>query len=97
MTTKETFGTETGCVFDSHLGIYIYQEIVDLARSWGWEFDGWEEWEKGNNEHFDVGELADYAMDWLNDNVAESGYCFVWWEGNVMYWSESDYQEFNDA
>lgn len=93
MTTKQTFGTETGCIFDSHRGIYIPQEIVELARDWGWQFDGWQEWEADNDENHDVYELSDQAVDWLNTDVAHDGYSFGWWEGNFMYWSDEEWDE----
>lgn len=93
MTTKQTFGTETGCVFDSSRGIYIPQEIVELARAYGWEFDGWQAWEENNDNNNDAYELSDEALEWLNLNVAEDGYQFAWWEGNVMYWSDAEWDE----
>lgn len=93
MTTKQTYGTETGCVFDSSRGIYIPMDIVDLARSWGWEFDGMENWEDDNDHNNDVYELSDDAIDWLNATIAAENYSFGWWEGNVMYWSAEDWDE----
>lgn len=89
MTTKQTFGTETGCVFDSRDGIWIYESICDLARVYGW--DG--TWSQEDNENGNIVDISDEAMEWLDLNVAEDGYRFGWWEGNFMYWSDEEWEE----
>lgn len=92
MATINDFGTETGCVFDSHHGIHIPQMICELAVAYGWEHS-WQEWEDHNDDNHDVYELCDEATDWLNRNVAHVGYSFGWWESAYYYWSENDWEE----
>ncbi len=37
MTNHNPITMGAGCIFDSHLGQYIYQEIVKLAEGMGYE------------------------------------------------------------
>lgn len=78
---------ETGCLFDSHHGIHIPEMICELAQSHGWKGE-WDE------EH--TFEASDEAIEWLNDNVADKGYSYDWWEGGFYYWSEDDWHEAYD-
>ena len=89
MATINDFGTETGCVFDSHHGIYIPKMICELATTYGWE-EEWHEWEDPSDELY---ELCNEATEWLNENVAHKDYSFGFYEGNFMYWSEPDWED----
>lgn len=75
---------ETGCIFDSHHGIYIPEMICELAQSHGWKGEWTEE---------DVLEVGEDAIEWLNKNVAEERHSYDWWEGGFYYWSENDWKE----
>ena len=82
---------ETGCVFDNHRGIYMGEAIIELAESYGFILQVPED--KTNEGEFHW-EAVDDAENYLNENVAEEGYCFGFGPcGDFMYmpiswWSE---------
>lgn len=78
---------ETGCVIDGIHGIYAGQLLCQYAEAHGW-VSLWE-WDA---DSVDSDELEDSAMDFLNDHVARNGYYFGWFDGNVMYWSDTDWE-----
>ena len=82
---------ETGCYVDSHHGIYAMQRVCEIAQGYGWQGLVPTDDDCQNTEY--AVELSDEALDYLNGNVAEDGYIFDWWEGNVMYWSVQEWQE----
>ena len=78
---------ETGCVIDGIHGIYAGQLLCQYAKAHGW-VPMWE-WDA---DSVDSDELEDSARDFLNDHVARNGYYFGWFDGNVMYWSDTDWE-----
>ena len=76
-----------GCIFDSHLGQYIFQEIVKMAEGIGYETsEGYAPPADGTiGEDDDVIEESQAAEDWLNANVAEPKHSFGWYDGDYMY------------
>lgn len=78
---------ETGCIISDHHGIYVYEMLRDFAKSEGWQGD------YGLDDLDEMVNGSDQALDYLNENVAESGHSFGWWEGNVMYWADKEWQE----
>lgn len=78
---------ETGCIFDSHHGIYIPEMICELATTYGWKGS----WSEENGD--DLIEASDEAIAWMNDNVAHGEYSFGWWDGDFVLWSEKDWEE----
>ncbi len=78
---------ESGCIFDSHLGQYIYQEIVKMAEGIGYQSsEGYNPPADGTiGEDDDVIEESQRAEDWLNANVAELDHYFGWCDGDYFY------------
>ena len=80
---------KTGCIFDNHHGIYMGEAIIELAESYGMKHE-----EERTPEHEFYCEAIEDAENFLNNNVAEEGYCFGFGEcGDFMYmpiswWSE---------
>lgn len=100
----------TGCVLDgANRGHYISADIILEAASLGW--DGGDRDADGRNaidvanDYRDgadgpevefIGEDADEAEEWLNDNRAAEGHRWGMWEGSFYYedqewWNEFDY------
>ena len=80
---------ETGCVIDGVHGVYAGQLLCQYAQAHGWvSLFGWDESQDSELRQF----TEDSAMDFLNDNVAMRGYMFGWFDGNVMYWSDTDWE-----
>ena len=86
---------EHGCIIAGHWGIYATPQVVEMAVEHGMKLDnddieamslmdtpfaiGYEDaWER-------VTMLADEAEAWLNDNVAEDGSSFGWYDGEFFY------------
>jgi hypothetical protein len=82
---------ETGCYVDSHHGIYAIQRLCEIAQGFGWTGEVPTDEEAQGSEHYL--EQGDEVIDWLNENVAEAGHSFDWYEGNVMYWGEEDWKD----
>lgn len=80
---------ETGCVIDGIHGIYAGQLLCQYAEAHGWvSLFGWDsDWDADKRQW-----VEDSAMDFLNDHVARNGYYFGWFDGNVMYWSDTDWE-----
>jgi hypothetical protein len=79
---------QTGCVIDGIHGVYTGELLCRYAEAHGWvpKFV----WDKHSH---DSDWLEDSAMDFLNDWVAMPGYSFGWFDGNVMYWSDADWED----
>lgn len=72
---------KTGCVFDNHRGIYMGEAIIELAESYGMPH---EEHRTPDDEFYC--ESIEDAENFLNNNVAEEGYCYGFGEcGDFMY------------
>lgn len=82
---------EPGVFCDGYHGVYISQLFCEFAKSCGW--DGDVPTDSQIHDDYDlVDDIVTNAMDWLNINVAEKGYSFCWYEGNIMYWSDEDWE-----
>ena len=80
---------ETGCVIDGIHGVYVGELLCRYASVHGWDVgDKW----KWDVDSLDRDWLEDSALDFLNSFVAKRGYLFGWFEGNVMYWSDTDWE-----
>ena len=76
-------------MIDGIHGIYAGQLLCNYAEAHGWvSLFGWDESQDAELRHF----TEDSALDFLNERVAKSGYLFGWFEGNVMYWSDTDWE-----
>lgn len=63
-------------------------EVIQLARSEGWELSDEETVLAYVNE--DEGYCtAEEAIEWLNDNRAGDG-CWYWFEGSFGYWANDE-------
>lgn len=87
-----------GCLFDGHLGQYIYGEIVKLAEEYGYvPSDAFSRAYDDNAGGLDDGEViiweSEKAEEWLNEHVAEDGYSFGWYDGEYFYCSDGDWEE----
>jgi len=80
---------ETGCVIDGIHGVYAGELLCQYARAHGWSVPDKFVWDVDSH---DRDWLEDSAMDFLNDTVARRGYMFGWFDGNVMYWSDTDWE-----
>lgn len=82
---------EPGVFLEGYHGVYISQHLCEFAKSRGWDGDV-----PTDDQIYDDYDLVDdivaQAMDWLDLNVAEDGYRFSWYEGNIMYWSNEDWE-----
>lgn len=85
---------ETGCYVAGHWGIYAYQQVTELAESFGYHGRVLTEDEcRDSSEDIDLVDIAEEAEDWLNENVAEEGHSFGWFDGEFYYWSNADWHE----
>lgn len=101
--------SETGCWIDGHWGQYGISHLFKIATDNEMPTeDGDSEivkaYENGDEEitlstgetvevHECMVDLADKAEAWLNDNIAEEGYLFGWYDGEFMYWSIESWEE----
>ena len=98
MTSHNPITMGEGCLFDSHLGQYIYQEIVKLAEGIGYEVS--DNYNPPADGTMDEGEMviweSERAEDWLNANIAELDHYFGWYDGDYFYhdasWWEDGYR-----
>jgi len=81
---------QTGCVIDGIHGVYTGQLLCNYAQAHGWvSLFGWDESQDLELRQF----TEDSAMNFLNEYVARPGYSFGWFDGNVMYWSDADWED----
>ena len=82
---------ETGLYIDGVHGIYAVKELCLLAQAYGYEGPAPSD-DDVRDDIENADGLADDAMDWLNENVAKDGAFFGWYEGNVYYYTESEWE-----
>lgn len=83
---------ETGLYIDGVHGIYAVKELCLLAQGFGYGGPAPTD-EQVRDEVDDTDGMADDALDWLNENVAKNGASFGWYEGNVYYYSQQEWEE----
>jgi hypothetical protein len=89
----------TGCYIDSHNGHYLSALTIQLAESFGWEDqDAIQLATKYFEDPYDsacefIHDAADDAVEWLNTNIAEPEHSFGFYEGELMYWHTSQWEE----
>ena len=84
-----------GCIFDSHLGQYIYQEIVKMAEGIGYQSS--DNYNPPADGELDEEEMviweSERAEEWLNANIAEPNHSFGWYDGDYFYHDGSWWEE----
>lgn len=81
-----------GCYIDGTHGIYAPRRLCMIAYEYGWS-GGVPTDEQCRSESDFAMEMAEEAEAWLNENVAEDGNAFGWFDGCFFYWSEQDWLE----
>lgn len=81
-----------GCYVADHHGIYVPNAFCSIASAYGWNghiptLDDCRD--ASEDAHHDV----DEAIEWMNDNVAEEGSSFGWWEGGIYYFPLTEWEE----
>lgn len=92
--TSQKQKLEVGCYVDGYHGIYADTIACNMASSLGWSSAPNQVWDE-TNLRYSVSEedsswACDEATDYLNSNVAEDGFSFVWDEGNLYYWKNEE-------
>ena len=86
---KKLGWNDIGVLADCYLGLYVYRQICDVAKSYGWHGDM-----PNMDDIEDMFWASDEAMDWLNENVCADGIRVDWHEGAIMVmpneWWEAD-------
>lgn len=70
-----------GCYVDELHGVYAPWRACKVARDFGWIG-------RQPTDIEDSWYQAEEATEWLNENVAEDGYSFGWYDGGFFYQSE---------
>ena len=86
---KKLGWNDIGVLADCYLGLYLYRQICDVAKSYGWHGDM-----PNMDDIEDMVWASDEAMDWLNENVCADGIRVDWHEGAIMvmpneWWEEA--------
>ena len=84
MTTRLEFG----CYVDTTHGVYAGQRLCEIAIRSGWVPDQPIDLENLDPDDYCITQ----AMDWMNLNIAEKDCSFCWYEGAVMYWPDSEWE-----
>ena len=79
---------DAGCWIDGHWGQFGSSRAVQIAHEFGWE-----KYPVVHPDEEFIHEIADEAIDWLNDTVAPKGYAFGWWEGELFLQSYADWED----
>ncbi len=90
---------DTGCWLGGVYGWHNTYRIIDTAIGRGMPItaedeaalDMYRESGESIDDGWMVGEMAEEALTWLNENVAPPGHLFTWHEGDLMMWSEAQY------
>ena len=94
---------DTGCWVDSHHGHYVGMEAILLAIRLGWDDiqaaqAAYEYPDHGGDpawEFYPIWfDIIDAAEGWLNSHT--EGGVWQFWEGNLMLWTNSEYDEENE-
>lgn len=86
---------DAGCIIAGSLGQYGVVELLSLAVSSGCDIpDVIKYGNMDQNEALEyewIGEVADDAEAWLNENAAPEGYSFGWHDGEFFLWSNEQW------
>lgn len=88
MTTTQN-NNDTGCIVDEMWGIYVPQRVCAMAIEAGWQGLVPIDDETLQSAY----ELADEAIEWLNDNMADDGFSYGLWNGGLYYWANDEWQD----
>ena len=70
---------DIGTLVNDHHGIYVYEMVCEMARSWGWQGDM-----PDMDDVDDMVFASDDALAWVNENVCDEGVIVGWYEGAIV-------------